>query len=116
VLAAPQVLNWDSQNSGEAPKILKLIINCKDVNTHEYNKVFNLQLDENNMYEVMSTHSQNALPPFFVTPASYTLGLILAINSANGSTATPPISDNLLFDDGDRPNSLRPSRISFQAF
>ncbi|MCK4951737.1 MAG: hypothetical protein KAS48_07950 [Gammaproteobacteria bacterium] len=47
-------LVWDTVNSGDPPKILKLIINCRDSNTNQYTKTFDFSLDDNHQYHLIS--------------------------------------------------------------
>ena len=43
---------WNTETSGEAPELLKIIINCRDSNTKPYTKTFDLVLAENNHYQI----------------------------------------------------------------
>lgn len=45
-------LKWDTEKSGEAPSVLKLIVSCKDANAKPYNRMFDLVLSEDNKYHV----------------------------------------------------------------
>ena len=48
-------VDWNSEKSGEAPKKLKLIINCLDSLTIPYTKTFDMELDKNHNYQTVST-------------------------------------------------------------
>lgn len=45
-------INWDTITSGEPPKELKLIINCRNANARAYTKQFDFVLDGENNYHV----------------------------------------------------------------
>lgn len=50
-------IGWSSKVSGEAPLELKIVINCRDSNTNPYTKTFDLILDKDDKYQIVSTAS-----------------------------------------------------------
>jgi len=46
-------LSWKTDESGDAPEELRIVVSCNDSNSRPYAKVFELKLNENNKYHLI---------------------------------------------------------------